>query len=218
MPFWAACVGCSWSVGPKSPQARTPRRWARGEGSPRAADASVPRVHQHCGGTGERRRADPPWQPSLATVDNQCGFGFVNIIETFQGCDVLPESACFSGRLACGLCVLSGGDCMWGACVKEQLVRLNAWRLETESFLSSFVSVFLYYPHKKKYMGAGPSGEWAAHLAAGVPASQSFSSPLVLHSSGSSCALCHLCTIFSWWIRLRRYHKLIPSRWLSKIL
>lgn len=66
-----------------------------------------------------------------------------------------------------------------------------------DSFLSSFVSVFLYYPHKKKYMGAGPSGEWAAHLAAGVPASQSFSSPLVLHSSGSSCALCHLCTIFS---------------------
>lgn len=33
-------------------------------------------------------KEDPPWQPSPATVDNQCGFGSVNIIEMFQGCGV----------------------------------------------------------------------------------------------------------------------------------
>lgn len=129
-----------------------------------------------------------------------------------------PESASFPARLACGLCLLSGGDwspCTWGACVKQQLVTFNVWCLETRNFLSPFVSTFLYFPHINKQIGVGLSREWTAHLAAGVPTSQSFSSPLVLHLSGS---LCHFCTIFYWWIRHRRYHKLIPSRWLNKML
>lgn len=63
-----------------------PHWWARDKGTYRA-DALAFYVHQHHRGTGERR-PDPSWQPSPATVDNQCGFGSVNVIEMFQGCHV----------------------------------------------------------------------------------------------------------------------------------
>jgi len=78
----------------------TAHQWVRSKGSRRAADASAQRfVRQHRGGTGERR-AHPPWQPSPATVDNQRGFGFVNIIEMFQGCSVFPCVSWFPSQVS----------------------------------------------------------------------------------------------------------------------
>lgn len=41
----------------------------------------------------------------------------------------------------------TGSSRTWGSCRKEQLVRCTARCLETVSFLSPFVSVFLYFPH-----------------------------------------------------------------------
>lgn len=60
-------------------------------------DTSAPRcVHQQCRGNGKRRRADPPRQSSLATVDNQC----VNIIEMFQGCNMFPWVSLFPSQVS----------------------------------------------------------------------------------------------------------------------
>lgn len=74
----------------------------------------------------------------------------------------------------------------------------DAWRL---SFLSSFVSVFLYFPHNNKQMELG-------RLENGLPIWQ-LGSPL----ASPSLVLC-----FTFIRLLRRYHKLIPLRWVDKIL
>lgn len=91
-----------------------------------------------------------PWQPSPATVDNQHGFGFVNIFEMFQGFSLFPWVSLFPARLPWGLCLLSGG--YWFPLrASIELARKSSDRcLETLSFPSPFVHVFPYFPLNDK--------------------------------------------------------------------